>query len=136
GYEADRLQVALDAAHRAEASLRYEIAKVDECRMTDNKAAAAEKATLEAQIAQLKLERQQSQAELAALRRDAAGSQAAERVESAMLRKRIFEVSEQVAQLRTVLEPLALPPALAEHGHAAHNGAHNGGVPNGHGAQA
>ena len=61
-----------------------------------------------------------------------AGAQAAERVESAMLRKRIFEVSEQVAQLRTVLEPLAPPPALAADGHAAHNG----GTSNGHGAQA
>jgi DNA repair exonuclease SbcCD ATPase subunit len=136
GYEADRLQVALDAAHRAEASLRYEIAQIEERRLTENKAAAAEMATLEAQIAQLKLERQQSQAELAALRRDAAGSQAAERVESAMLRKRIFEVSEQVAQLRTVLEPLALPPALDGDGQAALNGAHNRGATNGHGVQA
>jgi hypothetical protein len=132
GYEADRLQVALDAAHRAEASLRYETAQAEERRMSENKAAAAEKATLEAQIAQLKLERQQSQAELAALRRDAAGSQAADRVESAMLRKRIFEVSEQVAQLRTVLEPLTLPPGLVED----HRAAHNGSVANGHGAPA
>src|SRR5262249_38389171 len=92
GYEADRLQVALDPAHRAEASLRYEIAQAEERRLTENKAAAAEKATLEAQITQLTLERQQSQAELAALRRDAASSQAADRVESAMLRKRIVEM--------------------------------------------
>jgi hypothetical protein len=130
GYEADRLQVALDAAHRAEASLRYEIAQADERRLTESKAAAAEKATLEAEIAQLKLERQYSQAELAAMRRDAASAQAAERVESAMLRKRIFEVSEQVAQLRTVIEPLALQPALAADGHAAR------GAANGHGAPA
>jgi hypothetical protein len=134
GYEADRLQVALDAAHRAEASLRYEIARLEERRLTENKETAAEKATLETQIAQLKLERQQSQAELAALRRDAASSQAAERVESAMLRKRIFKVSEQVAQLRTMLEPLALPPALDGDGQAAVNGAH--GATNGHGVQA
>jgi hypothetical protein len=130
GYEADRLQVALDAAHRAEASLRYEIAQAEERRLIDSKAAAAEKAGLEAEIVQLKLERQQTQAELAALRRDAASAQAADRVESAMLRKRIFEVSEQVAQLRTVIEPLALPADVD--GRAAVNG----GAVNGHGAQA
>ena len=135
GYEADRLQVALDAAHRAEASLRYEIALVEERRLTENKAAAAAEATLEAQIAQLKLERQQSQAELAALRRDAAGSDAVERVENAMMRKRIIAMSEQVAQLRTVLEPLA-PPALDSDGQTTVNGAHNGGATNGHGAKA
>jgi chromosome segregation ATPase len=136
GYEADRLQVALDAAHRAEASLRYEIAQLEERRLTDTKAAAADKADLEGQLAQLKLDRQQLQWELTALRRDATSAQAAERVESAMMRKRIVEMSEQVSQLRTVLEPLAVPPAMETDGHAAVNGAHNGGAVNGHGAPA
>src|SRR5262249_45105355 len=129
---ADRLQVALDAAHRAEASLRYEIAQAEERRLTENKAAAAEKATLEAQITQLTLERQQSQAELAALRRDAASSQAADRGERAMLRKRIVEMWERVAQRRRVLEPLALPPGPGGGGQTARSG----GAANGHGAPA
>jgi hypothetical protein len=124
GYEADRLQVALDAAHRAEASLRYEIAQLEERRLTDTKAAAADKADLEGQLAQL-----------TALRRDATSAQAAERVESAMMRKRIVEMSEQVSQLRTVLEPLAVPPAIESDGHAAVNGARNGGAMNGHGGE-
>ncbi len=133
GYEADRLQVALDAAHRAEASLRYELAQAEEHRLTDNKAAAADKAALEAEIAQLKLERQQLQWELTALRRDAASAHAAEQVESAMMRKRIIEVSEQVAQLRTVFAPL-VPPAREGDGRPAVNGPHGSGTMNGHGA--
>ena len=134
GYEADRLQVALDAAHRAEASLRHEITRLEERLFADNKAAAAEKATLDGQIAQLNLERQHLQWELTALRRDAASTQAAEQVESAMMRKRIVEMSEQVAQMRTVLEPLALPPMPEDDVRPA-NGAHDGGAMNGHGAQ-
>jgi DNA repair exonuclease SbcCD ATPase subunit len=136
GYEADRLQVALDAAHRAEASLRYEVAQVEERRQAENKAAAAEKATLDAQIAQLNLDRQQLQWELTALRRDAASSQAAERVESAMMRKRIIEMSDQMTQLRTVLEPLALPPGIADDTRPVLNGSHNGGAANRHGVKA
>jgi chromosome segregation ATPase len=135
GYEADRLQVALDAAHRAEASLRYEITKLEERLVTENKAAAAEKAALEGQITQLDLERQHLQWELTALRRDAAGVQAAEQVESAMMRKRIVEMSEQVARMRAVLEPLALPPAPEDTVRPPVNGAHDGGAMNGHGAQ-
>jgi chromosome segregation ATPase len=135
GYEADRLQVALDAAHRAEASLRHEIAQLEERRLTEAKAAAAEKAALEGQIAQLNLDRQHTQWELTALRRDAASAQAAEQVEGAMMRKRILEMSEQVAQLRTVLEPLTLPPMPADDVRPPVNGAGDRVALNGHGAQ-
>ena len=135
GYEADRLQVALDAAHRAEASLRHEITKLEERLVAENKAAAAEKAALDGQITQLNLERQHLQWELTALRRDAAGAQAAEQVESAMMRKRIVEMSEQVAQMRTVLEPFAVPPVPEDTARPPVNGAHDGGAMNGHGAQ-
>ena len=119
GYEADRLQVALDAAHRAEASLRYEIAQLEERLLGERKAAAAEKASLEGQIAQLGLDRQHMQWELTALRRDAASAHAAEQIEGAMMRKRLTEVSEQVAQLRTTLEPLAPPAVGMVNGHGA-----------------
>jgi hypothetical protein len=136
GYEADRLQVALDAAHRAEASLRHEIARLEERLVAENKAAAAEKAGLEAQIAQLNLERQHLQWELTALRRDAASTHAAGQVEGAMLRKRIAEMSAQVTQLSTLLEPLAPPPAPEDEVHPPDYDAHEGDAMNGHGAQA
>jgi hypothetical protein len=135
GYEADRLQVALDAAHRAEASLRHEIAALEQRLVAETKAAAAEKATLEAQLAQLNLDRQHLQWELTGLRRDAASAHAADKVESAMMRKRVVEMSEQVAQLRTVLEPLVPPPAAEEDVRPHVNGARPDGAMNGYGAQ-
>src|SRR5262249_20851039 len=129
-YEADRLQIALDAAHRAEASLRYELAQGEERRLIDSKAVADEKAALEMQIAQLRLDRQQLQWEVSALRRDAASAQAAEQVESAMMRKRINEVSEQVALLRTAVQPAAAPGPEHDAGATA-DGARSGGTMNG-----
>ena len=133
-YEADRLQVALDAAHRAEAGLRYELARLEELRLTETKAAAGEKATQEMQIAQLRLDRQQLQWEVNALRRDAASGQAADQVESAMLRKRINEVSEQVALLRDSMQPTEGP--AAEHDAGATVNGSRGGAVNGHGTPA
>jgi len=75
-----RLQVALDAGQRAEASLRYEIAQLEERRLIESKAAAAERANREGQIAQLMLDRQQLQWELAALRCGPASGHATEQV--------------------------------------------------------
>jgi hypothetical protein len=69
-HEVDRLRVALDAAQRAEAGLRYELTQVEERRAMEGKAALAEKATLEMQFAQLRLDRQELQWEVAALRPD------------------------------------------------------------------
>jgi len=109
-YEADRLLIALEGARRAEASLRSELAELEERRVAESKVALADKTSLEMEVARLQLDRQQLQWELATLRRDAEKSQAADRVESAMMRKRIGEISEQVAQLRGVLELQASAP--------------------------
>jgi hypothetical protein len=70
-HEVDRLRSALDIAQRAEAGLRYELAQIEERRAIESEATLAEKATVEIQIAQLQLDRQQLQWELAATRRDA-----------------------------------------------------------------
>ena len=64
-YETERLQAALDAARRAEAGLRYELTQVEERRMLESKAALAEKAALEIQVARLQLDREQRQLEAA-----------------------------------------------------------------------
>ncbi len=132
-YEGDRLRVALEGAHRAEAALRYEYAQVEERRLLESKAALAAKAALEVQVDQLKQDRQKLQGELQALRRHAEGSQANERVESALMRTRINEVSDQVAQLRSLLLT-PVPPDAVEDG-VAHpaNGHANGNGHNAHG---
>jgi hypothetical protein len=51
------------------------------------------------------------------------------------MRKRIVEMSAQVARMRTVLEPFALPPVPEDEVHPPAGGAHDGGATNGHGAQ-
>lgn len=130
-YEADRLQVALDGARRTEASLRSELTQIEERHAAEAKAALAEKAEHEIQIAQLQLDRQQLQWELAALRRAADESHAAEQVESAMMRKRINEVVDQVALLRSALQAPAAPPPPEGDIRVAANGSHNGAPVNG-----
>jgi hypothetical protein len=64
-HEVERLQAALDAAHGAEAGLRYELTRVEERRMLESKAALAEKAALEIQVARLQLDREQRHLEAA-----------------------------------------------------------------------
>jgi chromosome segregation ATPase len=130
-YEADRLRIALDGAHRAEAALRYECAQVEERRLIESKAALADKAALEIEIGTLKQDRQRLEWELRTLRSEAEKSLAAERIESALMRGRINEFGEQIALLRSVLP--AAPPH-ARNGNGAHvmNGGANGSGLNGH----
>jgi chromosome segregation ATPase len=64
-HEVERLQAGLDAARRAEAGLRYELTRVEERRMLESRAALAEKAALEIQVARLQLDREQRQLEVA-----------------------------------------------------------------------
>ncbi len=58
-HELERLQAALDTARRAEAGLRYELTRVEERRLLESKAALAENAALEIQVARLQLDREQ-----------------------------------------------------------------------------
>jgi predicted nucleic acid-binding Zn-ribbon protein len=132
-YEGDRLRVALESAHRAEAALRYEYAQVEERRLLEGKAALAAKAALEIQVDQLKQERQKLQGELQALRRHAESSHASERVESALMRTRINEVSDQVAQLRALLLTPMPPDEVDVDVTRPVNGSANGNGLNGHG---
>jgi predicted nucleic acid-binding Zn-ribbon protein len=131
-YESDRLHVALDGAHRAEAALRYEFAKAEERRLLESKAILGEKAALEVKIEQLKQERQQLQGELQALRRHAESSQTNERVETALMRTRIGEVADQVAQLRSLLLTPVPDEATGDLPHPVSGGANGNGL-NGHG---
>jgi chromosome segregation ATPase len=135
-YEGDRMRIALEGAHRLETSLRSELTQLEQQRLVEAKAALAETATLQTQIAQLQQERQQLQWELKRMRRDAENTQSADRVESAMLRERINEVSEQVALLRTVLQAAASTPASDDKIKLASGESRNGASVNGHGATA
>jgi chromosome segregation ATPase len=112
-YESDRLRLALESAHRAEAALRYEYTRIEERRLMENRAALAAKAALEVEVDQLRQEREKLLGELQALRRHAESAQANERIESALMRTRLNEVTDQVGQLRTLLLS-PVPPEEAE----------------------
>jgi len=132
-YESDRLRVALESAYRAEAALRYEYGQVEERRLLESKAALAAQAALEVQVGQLEQERQGLQGELQALRRQAASAQANERIESALMRTRLDEVSGEVAQLRSWLLTPVPDEVAAGVAHPA-NGSANRNGRNGHDA--
>ncbi len=129
-YEADRLRIALDGAHRAEAAVRYEYAQVEERRLVESKAALAEKAALEVDIVTLRQDRQRLEWELRTLRNEAEKSLAAERVEGALMRTRIGEFAEQIALLRAVLP--AAPQAFNGNGAHRLNGVAHGSARHGH----
>jgi chorismate mutase len=65
---------------------------------------AKEKALIEDQLAQSKAERTKLQQEIAAMKREAEQTWAAERVENALLRERINDVAAEVARLTSALE--------------------------------
>ena len=65
---------------------------------------AKEKALIEDQLAQSKAERTKLQQEIAAMKREAEQTWAAERVENALLRERINDIAAEIARLTVALE--------------------------------
>jgi hypothetical protein len=83
-------------------------------------------------LAQAQEERTKLQNELAAIKREAEATWAAERVENALLRERINDVAAEVAKLTVVLEGPNSPIEAILAGDAARHGA-NGAPANGDG---
>jgi chromosome segregation ATPase len=103
-FEVSRLRADLEAAGKIENDLREQL---ENAGGRNSGAAAkfrADIAQLEAQLAAAVEERNRVQREIAAMKREAETTWAAERVENALLRERINDIAAEVARLTAALE--------------------------------
>jgi chromosome segregation ATPase len=103
-YECDRLRAELENARRTGFHLREELASAGAEHRELIKNLNAENEVLKKQFELANTERTKLQTELAAMKREAEASWAAERVENALLRERINDVAAEVAKLAVTLE--------------------------------
>jgi chromosome segregation ATPase len=103
-YECDRLRAELENARRTGFHLREELSSAGAEHRDVIKNLTAENEVLKKQFDLSNTERSKLQTELAAMKREAESSWAAERVENALLRERINDVAAEVAKLAITLE--------------------------------
>lgn len=117
-YECDRLRVELENARRTGFHLREELTSSGSQHREYIKNLTAEKDVLQREFDLANAERTKLQTEVAAMKREAEASWAAERVENALLRERINDVAAEVAKLAITLEgpnsPIEAILALSE----------------------
>ena len=102
--EISRLNETLAAGHKTEIDLRAELANAANRSRAAAEGMVKEKALIEDQLAQSKAERTKLQQEIAAMKREAEQTWAAERVENALLRERINDIAAEIARLTVALE--------------------------------
>ena len=103
-YECDRLRAELENARRTGFHLREELATAGTQHREAIRNLTAEKEVLQKEFELANSERTRLHVELAAMKREAESSWAAERVENALLRERINDVAAEVAKLAVALE--------------------------------
>ena len=103
-YECDRLRAELENARRTGFHLREELASAGTQHRELIQNLTAEKEVLQKEFDLAHGERTKLQTELAAMKREAESSWAAERVENALLRERINDVAAEVTKLAVTLE--------------------------------
>ena len=103
-YDITQLKAELERTRKTEDDLRVELAAVEIRRSSAAEMLKTEKARLEDEIGQVSDDRNRLQREIAAMKREAESSWAAERVENALLRERINDIAAEVARLTSVLE--------------------------------
>jgi chromosome segregation ATPase len=103
-FERDRLKAELEDARRIAGDLREELANTGSRHKDSLESLQSEHALLQKQCELTMTERSKLQAEVAAMKREAEQTWAAERVENALLRERINDVAAEVAKLAVVLE--------------------------------
>jgi chromosome segregation ATPase len=130
-HECDQLRREIETARKVETDLRAELVAADGRLNEATQALRTEKEQLAHELAQAQEERARLQNELAAIKRDAESTWAAERVENALLRERINDVAAEVARLAVVLEGPDSPieAILADSSHAGANGGPGNGRP-------
>lgn len=107
--EISRLNETLTAGHKTEIDLRAELASAANRSRAAAEGLVKEKALIEDQLAQSKAERTKLQQEIAAMKREAEQTWAAERVENALLRERINDIAAEIARLTVALEGAGSP---------------------------
>ena len=103
-YECDRLRTELENARRTGFHLREELNSAGAQHRESIQNLTAEKEVLQKEFDRATAERAKLQSELAAMKREAESSWAAERVENALLRERINDIAAEVAKLAIQLE--------------------------------
>jgi chromosome segregation ATPase len=103
-FECSQLREAIAASKKTESDLRAEVAAAAARGRTAADNIAKEKRVVEEQLAQAQQERVKLQNEIAAMKREAEQSWAAERVENALLRERINDIAAEIARLTAALE--------------------------------
>jgi len=102
--ELARLNENLTAGKKTETDLRAELAHASDRARTATEGLTKEKALMEDQLSQAKADRTKLQQEIAAMKREAEQTWAAERVENALLRERINDIAAQIARFTIALE--------------------------------
>jgi chromosome segregation ATPase len=103
-YDITQFRSEIDRRKKTEDDLRTELAAVEIRRSSAAEMLKTEKARLDGEMEQVRDDRDRLQRELAAMKREAESSWAAERVENALLRERINDIAAEVARLTAVLE--------------------------------
>jgi chromosome segregation ATPase len=103
-FECSQLRETLEAAKKTEADLRGEVAMAASRNRVAADTLTKEKRLVEEQLTQAHQERTKLQNEIAAMKREAEQSWAAERVENALLRERINDIAAEIAHLTAALE--------------------------------
>jgi chromosome segregation ATPase len=103
-FECAQLRETLAGAKKTESDLRAEIATATARTRSATESITKEKQLVEDQLAQAHQERTKLQNEIAAMKREAEQSWAAERVENALLRERINDIAAEIARLTAALE--------------------------------
>jgi chromosome segregation ATPase len=108
-FECSQLRDKLTAAQQTENDLRAEIASADTRHRNATESLKSEKAQVADQLARAREDQANAQNEVAAMKREAEQTWAAERVENALLRERINDIAAEIARLTVALEGQTSP---------------------------
>ena len=108
-FECGQLRDKLTNAQKSEADLRAEIASSEARHRDATESLKLERAQVSEQLIRAQKDHGGAQEQLAALKREAEQTWAAERVENALLRERINDIAAEIARLTATLEGHASP---------------------------
>jgi chromosome segregation ATPase len=108
-FECSQLRDKLTTAERTEADLRAEIASTESRHRSATESLKAERSQASDQLTRSQQDHARAQDEIAAMKREAEQTWAAERVENALLRERINDIAAEIARLTAALEGQASP---------------------------
>ena len=108
-FECSQLRDKLTTAQKTESDLRAEIASTEKRHRDATESLKSEKGQVASQLARAQDDYLKAQNEVAAMKREAEQTWAAERVENALLRERINDIAAEISRLTLALEGQASP---------------------------